>query len=121
MAEEPALVLGRTLHLTVDGVVVEENDPASYKVLGGPGLAISAEDAAKYGLTEELHGGYDPEPPPPEGSIDYQRAEEPLGDLEAKTVVDLKMLARARRIKGYNTLNKEDLIVALRATEQPQG
>lgn len=50
--ESGTFVLGRPLHLTADDKVVEEDDPAGVKVLGGKGSTVSAEDVKKYGLDD---------------------------------------------------------------------
>lgn len=44
--------LNRPLHLTADGKVVEETDPAGVTVLGGAGSPISEADKEKYGLDD---------------------------------------------------------------------
>lgn len=46
------LVLGRALHLTADGTVVEEDDVAGVTVLGGKGSTMSPAQIERYGLNE---------------------------------------------------------------------
>lgn len=51
-AQAEKFVLGRALHLTADGRVVEEDDVDGVSVLGGPGTVISEADVKKYGLND---------------------------------------------------------------------
>lgn len=45
-------IINRNLHLDKDGKVVEEDDPAGKKVLGGKGKAFYEDEAKYYGLDE---------------------------------------------------------------------
>ena len=84
-------VLKRTLHITGDGQIVEETDPAGVTVLGGAGAPVSEEDVKKYGLDEShlesvpepaepeqpAEAPPEPEPPPPEAPAEQAAAVEP--------------------------------------------
>lgn len=49
-------------------------------------------------------------------SIDSEPTTDNLLELNDKTVEELKKIAKAKNIKGYSTLSKNELIEAIRAT-----
>lgn len=65
-APKKTFVLNRTLHVTKDGRVVEEDDVEGVKVLGGKGRAFYEEEAKTLGLNESHREGYVAPVPSPE-------------------------------------------------------
>lgn len=92
--QENRFVADRALHLTKDGKVVEEDDPAGVKVLIGKGGSLSAEEAEKYGLTSE-------------GEVEAQGAEE---DLETLKKAELLEIAEEKGVDAKQSMTKAEII-----------
>lgn len=84
--ESGKLVLGRALHLTADGRVVEEDDVAGVTVLGGKGSTMSAAQIERYGLNES-HTRATAEAPAPEPQPEPQPAPAPEPKATKKSKV----------------------------------
>ena len=83
--EHGKLVLGRALHLTADGRVVEEDDVAGVTVLGGKGSTMSAAQIERYGLNESHARATAEAPAPaPAPEPEPEPAPEPPPPVEAK-------------------------------------
>lgn len=63
--EQGRLVLGRPLHLTADGRVVEEDDVTGVTVLGGKGSTMTAAQIERYGLNDSHRLAVVPQAEPP--------------------------------------------------------
>jgi hypothetical protein len=78
-------VLNRTLHLDAEGKVVEENDPAGKKVLGGKGSSIPEDEAKQYGLDDSYREGYvAPKEEPKEKAEQKEKADKPKTEPKAE-------------------------------------
>lgn len=73
-------------------------------------LAVTGPGRVKYWVEGEPYDGGEQADPAPRGDAGGTG-----GSYEARTVTELRKLAKTRKVKGYSKMDKEKLIDALRA------
>lgn len=103
--EEGRFVADRAYHLTKDGKVVEEDDPAGVKVLIGKGGSLSADEAAKYGLGQPA---------------DLAEHEEPEAseDLDSLKKAELVEIAEDKGLDVKSNMTKAKIIELIEGEEE---